>query len=47
MITVAWTYDERIEDGLYSHGTLAMIRKRIERPERLAELVTLPEGKQG
>jgi hypothetical protein len=46
MITVAWTYDERIEDGLYSHGTLAMIRKRIERPERLAELVTPPEKKQ-
>jgi hypothetical protein len=44
-ITVAWTYDERIEDGFYSHGTLAMIRKRIERPDRLADRVTPPQEK--
>ena len=43
-ITAAWTYDERIEDGLYSYHVLEMIRKRIERPERLAELVEPPPG---
>ena len=32
---VAWTYDERIEDGLYSYHTLEGIRERLERPERL------------
>ena len=32
---VAWTYDERIEDGLYSYHTLEGIRKRIESPELL------------
>lgn len=34
-ISVAWTYDERIEDGLYSYYTLEGIRERIEHPERL------------
>ena len=34
-IGVAWTYDERIEDGLYSYHTLEGIRERIERPELL------------
>ncbi len=34
-MTVAWTYDERIEDGLYSQRTLKMIRDRIEDPEQL------------
>jgi hypothetical protein len=34
-ISVAWTYDERIEDGLYSYHTLAGIRERLERPELL------------
>jgi hypothetical protein len=34
-ISVAWTYDERIEDGLYSYFTLAGIRERIENPELL------------
>lgn len=34
-ISVAWTYDERIEDGLYSYHTLEGIRERIERPELL------------
>jgi hypothetical protein len=34
-ISVAWTYDERIEDGLYSYHTLEGIRQRIEHPELL------------
>ena len=34
-ISVAWTYDERIEDGLYSYHTLEGIRERIEHPELL------------
>jgi hypothetical protein len=42
-IRVAWTYDERIEDGLYSYYTLDGIRKRMESPELLerttAELI--------
>ena len=38
-IRVAWTYDERIEDGLYSYHTLEGIRERIEHPE-LLELST-------
>ena len=36
---VAWTYDERIEDGLYSYHALEGIRQRIESPE-LLELST-------
>jgi hypothetical protein len=36
---VAWTYDERIADGLYSYHTLEGIRERIESPE-LLELST-------
>ncbi len=36
---VAWTYDERIEDGLYSYHTLEGIRERLEHPE-LLELST-------
>jgi hypothetical protein len=38
-MTVCWTYDERIEDGLYSSITIAGIKKRIENPE-LLELST-------
>jgi hypothetical protein len=34
-ISVAWTYDERIEDGLYSYHTLEGIRERLEHPEQL------------
>lgn len=34
-IDVAWTYDERIEDGLYSYHTLEGIRSRLEEPEQL------------
>ena len=36
---VAYTYDERIEDGLYSYHSLEGIRERIEDPE-LLELST-------
>ncbi|NNL65107.1 MAG: hypothetical protein HKP30_02585 [Myxococcales bacterium] len=32
---VAWTYDERVEDGLYSYHTLEGIRARLEAPELL------------
>jgi hypothetical protein len=38
-MSVAYTYDERIEDGLYSYHTLEGIRERIESPE-LLELTT-------
>jgi len=34
-ITMAWTCDERIEDGLYSYYTLELIRAHLEEPERL------------
>ena len=37
---LAWTYDERIEDGLYSYHTLEGIRGRIEQPE----LLEVPAG---
>jgi len=39
-MTVCWSYDERIEDGLYSYITIAGIKDRIERPE-LLELTAL------
>ena len=35
VMTVCWTYDERIEDGLYSYITIAGIQERIENPELL------------
>jgi len=38
----AWTYDERIEDGLYSYHTLRLLRRRIESPELLLEPVEAP-----
>jgi len=34
-VRVAWTYDERIEDGLYSYHGLEGIRERLEHPELL------------
>ena len=34
-MTVCWTYDERIEDGLYSYRGIASIQERIENPELL------------
>jgi hypothetical protein len=42
--TAAWTYDERMEDGLYSYHSLEMVRKWIEDPEQLVEPVEPPEG---
>jgi len=39
VMTVGWTYDERIEDGLYSAICLAGIGERIQEPE-LLELST-------
>jgi len=41
--TAAWTYDERMEDGLYSYHSLEMIRSWIENPETMVEPVKLPE----
>ena len=35
LMTVCWSYDERIEDGLYSYITIAGIKDRIEHPELL------------
>ena len=40
--TAAWTYDERVEDGLYSYYSLQLLRERIENPELLIEQVELP-----
>jgi hypothetical protein len=34
-MTLCWTYDERVEDGLYSYITIAGIKERIENPELL------------
>ena len=42
-MTVAWTYDERIEDGLYSYYTLEEIKRRIENPEQLDQLAVEAE----
>ena len=43
---MAWTYDERIEDGLYSYYTLEGVRERFENPEQFEmttdELAALP-----
>ncbi len=41
--TACWSYDERIEDGLYSYYTLGMIRDLIESPEKMIEPVKPPE----
>jgi hypothetical protein len=40
VMTICWTYDERIEDGLYSYITIAGIKDRLEHPE-LLQLTTL------
>jgi pyruvate/2-oxoglutarate dehydrogenase complex dihydrolipoamide acyltransferase (E2) component len=34
-VQMGWTYDERIEDGLYAYISLEGIRKRLEQPELL------------
>lgn len=44
-ISVAWTYDERIEDGLYSYHTLEGIRERLEHPELLELTADRLEGR--
>ncbi|MGE4607580.1 MAG: hypothetical protein AAEJ52_12640, partial [Myxococcota bacterium] len=40
---VCWSYDERIEDGLYSYHSLEMIRGGIENPDTLIAPVELPQ----
>lgn len=35
MMTVCWTYDERIEDGLYSFGYTNGVQQRLEQPDLL------------
>ncbi len=42
-MNVAWSYDERIEDGLYSQISLEFIRDRIQHPELLEATVEQPE----
>jgi hypothetical protein len=44
-ITMAWTYDERVEDGLYSYHTLEGIRERLENPELLERTAVELEGR--
>ena len=34
---IRYTFDERINDGLYSYFTLAGIRERLENPEMLVK----------
>ena len=46
-MTCAYTYDERIEDGLYSYISLELIRDRVEKPERLLEIVRPPAEGEG
>jgi len=43
MFTVAYTFDERIEDGLYAQHSLGMVRDWVENPETMVDLVELPE----
>jgi len=40
---LCWSYDERIEDGLYSYHSLEMIRESLEAPESLVAQIELPE----
>ena len=41
-VTMCWTYDERIEDGLYSYLAIAGIKERVENPGQLeASIATL------
>jgi hypothetical protein len=41
--TSACSYDERMEDGLYSYHSLEMVRKWIEDPQALVDPVELPK----
>ena len=40
---MCWSYDERIEDGLYSYYSLELIRKGLEEPETLIPPLELPQ----
>jgi hypothetical protein len=44
-IAMAWTYDERIEDGLYSYYSLELVRKWLEHPELLERTTEGLEGR--
>ncbi len=35
IVTLKWSYDERIEDGLYCARSLEILRELIEAPEKL------------
>jgi len=35
MMTLKWTFDERIEDGFYAARGLDIVRERLENPEKL------------
>jgi hypothetical protein len=35
VVTLKWTYDERIEDGLYCARALERLRELLESPEKL------------
>ena len=44
-VKLCWTYDERIEDGLYSYGYTSGVQQRLEQPELLlAAPSTLPDA---
>lgn len=34
-ITLKWSFDERVEDGLYAARGLALVKERLEKPESL------------
>jgi hypothetical protein len=36
VVTLKWTYDERVEDGLYCARALERLRELVESPEKLA-----------
>ncbi len=36
-VTICWTFDERIEDGIHSYVSLSGIKDRIENPELLLQ----------
>jgi hypothetical protein len=35
LVTLKWTFDERVEDGLYAARGLALVKERLEKPELL------------
>jgi hypothetical protein len=42
-LTLRWTFDERIEDGLYCARALELLRERLEHPDCLASELTAGE----